>query len=96
MINLYTTYDKVANLYSAPLSLQNDGAAKRWFKNSLVQSVNKSDYSDYELYFIGQYDDTKGIINAIKPLLVVKGLTIFNENVNIDEGLEVENNVKKV
>lgn len=94
MIKLYVTYDKVSNLYSAPLSLQNDGCAKRWFKNSLIQSVSKNDYSDYELYCIGCYDDKTAVCTVGKPILITKGLTVFGENTNIDESMEVEKDEK--
>lgn len=94
MIKLYVTYDKVSDLYSAPLSLQNDGCAKRWFKNSLIQSVSKSDYSDYELYCIGSYDDKTAICTVGKPILIAKGLTVFSDNTNVDESLEVDKNAK--
>lgn len=94
MIKLYVTYDKVSNLYSAPLSLQNDGCAKRWFKNSLLQSVNKNDYSDYELYCIGCYDDKTAICTVGKPILISKGFTVFDENTNIDESMEFDKHDK--
>lgn len=89
MSKIYVTFDKVSNLYSAPLCMLNDGCAKRWFKNSLIQSVSKNDYSDYELYSIGSFDDKIGLICPTCLLLVAKGLTIFNDNTNIDESLEV-------
>ena len=54
-------YDKVAVMYSAPMTFTNVDTARRWFNNKVIE--NKEDYI---LYQIGEYDDTTGKLTAFK------------------------------
>lgn len=63
-------YDKVADLYSAPMLFDNESVAVRYFSNILEKTQNKC---DYELYFIANYSDKTGIIYNIDKKLLLKG-----------------------
>lgn len=63
-------YDKVADLYSAPMLFDNESVAVRYFSNILEKTPNKG---DYELYIVANFNDKTGIISMIEKKLLVKG-----------------------
>lgn len=67
--NLYSIYDRKANFYSAPFSEVNEVCAIRQFQSQYAQHPYKD---DFELYFVGEYDNETGIIFAVdKPQFIV-------------------------
>lgn len=66
----YTIYDCKALQYHSPWWAASDGAAVRSFQD-LVNDVNTTigrHPGDYSLWFIGTYDDNKGIVHSQVPL----------------------------
>lgn len=67
---LYCIYDRVTGCYGMPNVLINVGAAKRWFRNLCSSSPIGN---DCELYELGQYNTSTGIISVYeKPYFVEK------------------------
>jgi hypothetical protein len=70
--NLYTVYDKKAEVYSQPFTAINDEVAQRIMQNC----VNNPEHNyglnpeDYQLVRTGKFDDSKGtLIPEEKPIL---------------------------
>lgn len=75
---LSVVYDKMAEMYTAPIVFENNNCAQRWFETKVIDDVNAS---DYELYTIAEYDDkTAKIVLLDKPKLVFKGLSLVKNN----------------
>lgn len=71
MINvLVTIYDKVADTYTAPLCFTNTESAKRYFKTKMANNPNAT---DFELYYIADYDAETSVITGLAKKLIDKG-----------------------
>lgn len=73
IIKAYSVYDRKALIYNAPFYAPTDGAAVR-----IVQDAANDPNSqlgrhptDYVLFFVGEYDDQKGLLAAQSPLVHV-------------------------
>jgi len=75
--NLYSIYDNVACVFNKPFVEVNDASAKRAFQHALISSP---DTRDYDLYYIGEFDDASGLIHVgdRAPLRVMTGLDVHN------------------
>lgn len=65
--NLYSYYDRVSGLYSAPVPAVNRATAIRSFLE--VQKQNPS-AKDVEIYEVGSFDIQSGLMTAKKPEFV--------------------------
>lgn len=79
---LYAIYDRVALSYGPPLTYVNDGEAIRDM-HSIVSNPSSGLYhnypSDYDVYYIGNYDNESGMLTpSVPPQLVVKGGTLLD------------------
>lgn len=75
MYTLVLMYDKVADTYSAPMLLENNDCAIRYFKSLCKNKPDMKD--DYELYLLGQFDTkTANVVLEERPKLIIKGLEI--------------------
>lgn len=73
ILKAYAIYDNKGLLYHAPFFLSTDGQAIRALSD-LVQDNNTSvgrHPGDYVLYCIGTYDDQKGAMAPLSPLVHV-------------------------
>ena len=73
MLRAYTVYDNKALQFHAPFFAATDGAALRSFddlSNDPNTTVGRHP-SDYSLYRIGEYDDSKGSLLPIQPIVHV-------------------------
>jgi len=78
-INIYTSFDRVANLYGELNLAHNHGEAKRNFTTGIMDNPHKDDYT---LYYIGSYDPETGIVQAPeKPIWVDHAYQEPTENV---------------
>lgn len=76
--NLYVSYDKVAEQYSAPFASLNDATATRTFNQSCMQN-QLAEPTDFELYHVGSFSTDVGSISALdKPRFIAKGRVINN------------------
>ena len=76
---LYSVLDKLSGIYSYPVAHLNDNCAVRWYVQLLNES--KVEPTDYALYRVGIYEQTKGLIK--KDFKFIKALT-KGEKVSID------------
>jgi len=93
--NLYSIYDKVSGVFNKPFVEVNDASAKRAFQHSLKSAP---DMTDYELYYIGQFDDGKGdlmLMDKDMPRKIWTGLAIASQSERVPEMLKVQNPVNK-
>lgn len=79
IINLYSIYDTVSEVFNKPFTEHNDNSAIRAFTESLLQSRPKT-RKDYELFYIGKYNDQTGLIKAEKKR-VYTGFEITSEEI---------------
>lgn len=67
-MNLYTIYDKVAQVYSSPMTQRTHGQASRMLQNEVhnPQSPIAQHPGDYELWHIGTWDQETGEVQPIQ------------------------------
>lgn len=65
---LYVIFDKIGQIWTAPLSLMNDAAAIRYFKTAIKENIG-----DYKLVKLGEYDNTTGVIVLCESFVVIDG-----------------------
>lgn len=70
-MKLYCIYDKVAQNYGAPTVQVNDPVAKRWF--NAILSENPYSPSDFDLCYLGEYENFTGLITASMPVVIAHG-----------------------
>lgn len=77
--NLYSIYDKVGCVFHNPFYAINDGSAIRSFTESQDQVKN---ITEYELYYILQYDDSNGDVTHHECTRIYTGLDVVNSQKN--------------
>lgn len=73
LLRAYTVYDAKSLAYNTPFFAPTDGSATRSFQelaNDLSTTVGKFP-TDYSLWFVGTYDDQKGALVPVAPLVHV-------------------------
>ena len=73
ILRAYSIFDRKALVYHAPFFAPTDGAAVRSMSDA-VQDTNTTfnrHPNDYVLFYVGDYDDTKGALAPISPLVHV-------------------------
>ena len=58
-LNLYSVFDRVAEVFNKPFTEINDQSAERAFKESLEESKHAK---DYDLYKLADFTDHDGLI----------------------------------
>lgn len=66
-------YDRIAGLYSAPMTFTNNDCAIRYFKNNICGKPNSI---DLELYYCADYNQETGEIICVNKVLLIKGDSI--------------------
>lgn len=70
----YVIYDKITGKYSLPIFQLNEVLMLRYFNSITNQPNAMTEATDYELYFIGLYDDLTGLFSPVKkPTFIAKG-----------------------
>lgn len=72
-MNMYSVYDKVSEVFNKPFTEINDNSAKRAFYNSIEENKSKN---DYELYYVGQFDDNTGTIKHHESKRIATGFDV--------------------
>lgn len=69
----YSLFDRKALIYAPPIYSPTDGAAVRALADAVedTRSPVGSHPTDYVLFFVGEYDDQKGQLTAVSPLVHV-------------------------
>lgn len=75
--NVYSIYDKVAEVFNRPFFDHNNATAIRSFEKSAKEQEHKD---DYVLYHIGVFDDTTGEIQPCdNPVKLITGIEVTAE-----------------
>lgn len=71
MLKAYSIFDRKALQYHPPFFASTDGSAVRSFSDAAndAQSSIGRHPSDYVLFYVGEYDDQKGAMLPVSPLI---------------------------
>lgn len=73
---LFAIYDRIAGTYGTPTPFSNRACAQRWFRVVIKQN-EFAQPTDFELYELGTYDSTTGLISSKdKADFVEKGVIV--------------------
>lgn len=81
-VKLYCIFDSKSCVYDRPVSMSNDGEARRWFGDLCLdkKSVLGRHPEDFSLALVGQFNDNSGIIVPVVNIVtVVTGVEIVAE-----------------
>lgn len=77
LIRLYSVFDRVAGVHADPFVSVNDATASRafGFSQSSPDSMLSVCPSDYQLWYIGSFDNTTGdlVVRDLEPYKVADG-----------------------
>lgn len=70
---LYAVYDRKALVYQVPFASLTDGAAVRMLSDAVADSntMLSRHPNDYVLFYVGDFDDSKGALEAASPIVHV-------------------------
>lgn len=73
MHRCYSVFDRKSLIYSPPFFSQTDGSAVRALSDGVadVNSPIGAHPTDYVLFYVGNYDDQKGLLTGVSPLVHV-------------------------
>lgn len=73
MHRCYSVFDRKSLIFSPPFYSQTDGSAVRALTDGVsdVNSAIGAHPADYVLFYVGNYDDQKGLLTAVSPLVHV-------------------------
>lgn len=86
---LISVYDRAAECYGPVNNVSNEGVAIRGFMDAINNPVQPTDLSnhpeDFDLYAVGEFDATTGIVTGYplegrKPILTGKSATLRKSN----------------
>lgn len=69
IVRYYAVYDKKASAYQRPFAEATDGSATRAFIDAVAQEGSgfARHAGDYELFFVGTFDDAAGLFVSSSP-----------------------------
>lgn len=79
LLKIYSIRDDKAQVFNAPFFQKTHGEAERSFTRLLSddKSMVAQYPDDYDLYYLGEYDDVKGTINPLDtPQHIVKAVNV--------------------
>lgn len=79
MQSLYSIFDRVSGLHNPPFPAANDQSAARAVQDALAKPGNpfSAHAGDYELMFVGAWDEEAGHLGAVERRLVVRLNTLL-------------------
>lgn len=82
---IYSVYDSKSETYTRPFYADNDGVAQRFAYDVYVNtdSVMSHHPEDFNLYWLGEFDDCTGIL-SVGALRHVVAFTSFFSSVELD------------
>ena len=87
---MYSIYDNIAKAFQNPLYAVNNGAAVRIFQEAVndPQTYLAKAPQDYAIYYVGEYDEQTGTINAPEmPEKIIHGNEVVDEKRTTDSAL---------
>lgn len=95
-MKIYVVYDKIADTYSEPFCAPADAVAIRNFRFTMTK-YDDFFVKDFELYLIGQFDNTTGLIESCSALAFIDSGSLILKDREIDKKTaEVENEKSSV
>lgn len=82
-LNVYSVYDKAVRAWMQPFYCRTTGEAIRSFTelaNDGQSNVSKYP-TDYELYALGEYDDSSGLFTSGSPVRVIGATEVLKDDV---------------
>lgn len=79
-LKVFSVRDSKAGVYNTPFFQHQIGEAERTFRKLVNdnQSMISQFPDDYDLYYLGDYDDQTGVINALQtPQHIVKAVNLM-------------------
>lgn len=98
IVNAYAVFDRKSLVFSPPFYSPTDGSATRAFADAAndPQAPVGAHPADYVLFLVGTYDDNKGELLAVSPLVhVVDAISLVKHQGTLPfqaDGLKVVNN----
>lgn len=82
MLNVYALRDSAANCFGALLLFRTDAMAIRALKILVQQDDNAvaRNPADYELFRIGDFDDTSGMVLGCEKVSVIRAVDLVKGN----------------
>lgn len=90
---LYVIRDQKTQVFESPMAHQNHGTVIRWFTQCLHQvPVMQNNPQDFDLFEVGYFDETTGLISSSDTLnFVINGLSCLeNEQVRLQNVQKTE------
>lgn len=86
-VKIYSIRDAKGNVFFTPKYFRNEDEARRYI-HQLVNTPNEQNLinrypEDYDLFYLGTYNEESGRINGIVPTHIVKALTLKDQNPKI-------------
>lgn len=76
-ISIYSIRDIKVNAFRPPFTARNAAEAQRILSGALTQKNQLSEYpQDFDLYYIGELNDTSGQLDGVKPELICSLLSL--------------------
>lgn len=73
----YSVYDKIACTFGPLFQANNDNVAQRNFSNLMIQQYTQNPHtfipSDFELYYVGSFDNETGVMSGSDKKLISTG-----------------------
>lgn len=70
-LKIYSVYDNKSGIYARPFFARSDAEAARAFQyNGMTDPFMKSNAVDYDLVYLGDFDDQTAVISPAKNSLV--------------------------
>lgn len=81
MQGMYCLWDAKAESFGMPFFADNDNLARRIFGDSVVKSgtVLNDHPEDFFLYKVGQWDQTSGSVDGVKPVSIASATDFKKE-----------------
>lgn len=89
ILRCYSVFDRKSLVYAPPFFSHTDGSAVRALEGGVsdVNSAIGSHPTDYVLFFIGTYDDAKGAMSPVSPLVhVVDAISLVKQQPQLFPG----------
>jgi len=77
-ISIFSIRDIKVNAYRPPFTARNAAEAQRIIAGALTQKNQLSEYpQDFELFYIGELNDTSGQLDGVKPEFISSLLSLL-------------------
>lgn len=82
-LKMYSIRDQKSEIFNVPFYKQTHGEAERDFRTLVNDQKSQVNIypEDFDLYYIGTYDDNSGIVEPLKtPEFIIKAVNVKQQN----------------